>query len=53
METSALFSANSEPDFASTTVLASLAFDQMLNELESPMNPDLEAFLAKKSIWID
>lgn len=42
-----------DPDFANATVLSSKDFDQMLKELDKPMNPELEAFLAKKSIWDD
>lgn len=53
METSKPSAGKPDPDFANATVLSSKDFDQMLKELDKPMNPELEAFLAKKSIWDD
>lgn len=53
METNRPSADKADPDFANATVLSSKDFDQMLKELDKPMNPELEAFLAKKSIWDD
>lgn len=53
METNRPSADKVDPDFANATVLSSKDFDQMLKELDKPMNPELEAFLAKKSIWDD
>ncbi len=51
METTRLTDSNDELDFARQTVLSSQAFDQLFDELDKPMDPNLAAFVAKKSIW--
>lgn len=33
------------------TILSAEAFDQLVEDLEKPMNPTLAAFIAKRSIW--
>ncbi len=33
------------------TVLSAEAFDQLVEDLEQPMDPTLAAFIARKSIW--
>lgn len=54
METTRLTNnSNDELDFARETVLSNQAFDQLLDELDKPMDPNLAAFVAKKSIWDD
>lgn len=53
METARLTNSNDELDFARETVLSNQAFDQLLDELDKPMGPNLAAFVAKKSIWDD
>ena len=53
METTRLTNSNDDLDFARETVLSNQAFDQLLDELDKPMDPNLAAFVAKKSIWDD
>lgn len=33
------------------TVLSAEAFDQLVEDLEQPMDPTLTAFISRKSIW--
>lgn len=33
------------------TVLSAEAFDQLVEDLEQPMDPTLAAFISRKSIW--